>query len=182
MLKLEDNPPILYPARDSLAEIEGLWWVAHTKARNEKALAKFLGKQEIGYFLPLREKLAVRKGRRYKALLPLFSGYVFFNGNEDSRYTALTSNRIAQVIKVVDQPKLVHELTQIHLALTKGARLDPHPHLKEGDLCRVIAGPMKGMEGILLRKKNQIKLILQVDILGQAAAMEIDADLLEPIK
>ena len=181
MLKLKDNPPILYPANSSLGEITGQWWVAHTKARNEKALAWFLAKQEVGYFLPLRDKLTVRKGRRYKALLPLFSGYVFFNGNEDSRYTALTSNRIAQVIEVVDQLKLVHELTQIHQALIGGARLDPHPHLKEGDRCRVIAGPLKGTEGILLQKKNQIKLVLQVDILGQAAAMEIDADLLEPI-
>jgi len=181
MLKLEDNPPILYPAINSLSELEGLWWVAHCKARNEKALAKFLTRREIGYFLPLREKLTVRKGRRYKALLPLFSGYVFFNGDRDSRYLALTSNRIAQVIEVVDQPKLVHELIQIHLALSKGARLDPHPHLKEGDCCRVIAGPLKGTEGILLRKKNQTKLVLQVDMLGQAAAMEIDADLLEAI-
>jgi len=181
MLKLADNPPILYPANSSLAEIAGLWWVAHCKARNEKALAWFLAKQEIAYFLPLREKLTIRKGRRYKALLPLFSGYVFFNGDRDSRYLALRSNRIAQVIEVVDQLKLVHELTQIHLALSKGIRLDPHPHLKEGDRCRVIAGPLKGMEGILLRKKNRIKLVLQVGILGQAAAMEIDADLLEAI-
>jgi len=181
MLKLVDNPPILYPANSSLAEIAGSWWVAHCKARNEKALAWFLAKQEIAYFLPLREKLTVRKGRRYKALLPLFSGYVFFNGDLDSRYLALRSNRIAQVIEVVDQSKLVHELTQIHLALSKGAPLDPHPHLKKGDRCRVIAGPLEGTEGILLRKKNQAKLVLQVDILGQAAAMEIDADLLEVI-
>lgn len=182
MLKLEDNPPILYPANTSLAEIDGLWWVAHTKARNEKALAWFLAKQNIAYFLPLRDKLTVRKGRRFKALLPLFSGYVFFNGDRDIRYSALTSNRIAQVIEVVDQAKLVHELTQIHTALSKGARLDPHPHLKEGDRCRVIAGPLAGTEGFLLRKKSITKLVLQIDILGQAAAVEIDADLLEPIR
>jgi transcription antitermination factor NusG len=132
--------------------------------------------------LPLRAKLTVRKGRRFKSLLPLFSGYVFFNGNEDTRYTALTSNRIAQVIEVVDQSKLVHELNQIHSALSKGAPLDPHPHLQQGDRCRVIGGPFVGTEGFLLQKKNLTKLVLQVDILGQAAAMEIDADLLEPIQ
>jgi len=181
MLKLDENPPMIYPNDAALEEEEGPWWVAHTKARNEKALAWFLRKQEIAYFLPLRDKLTVRKGRRFKSLLPLFSGYVFFSGNEDTRYTALTSNRIAQVIEVVDQAKLVHELTQIYKALSKGAPLDPHPHLQQGDLCRVIAGPFVGTEGFLLQKKNLTKLVLQVDILGQAAAMEIDADLLEPI-
>lgn len=181
MLKLEDNPPILFPEVSCLEDLDGLWWVAHTKARNEKALAWFLAKMDISYFLPLREKVSVRKSRRYKALLPLFSGYVFFNGDQDSRYSALTSNRIAQVIEVSDQLNLVHELTQIHKALDKGAQLDPHPHLKKGDRCRVISGPFEGTEGLLLQKKNLTKLVLQVDILGQAAAMEIDADLLEAI-
>ena len=181
MLKFSETPPILYPDVASVANISGLWWVAHTKARNEKALAWNLMQAQISYFLPLREKLTVRKGRRYKSLLPLFSGYVFFCGDSDCRYRALTTNRIAQVIEVKDQDSLIHELIQIYTALSKGVRLDPHPYLKKGDRCRVTAGPLAGMEGLLMQKKNLTKLVLKVDILGQAAAVEIDADLLEPV-
>ena len=182
MLKISENPPILHPDYGSVSEITGLWWVAHTKARNEKALAWNLMQAQIPYFLPLREKLSVRKGRKFKSLLPLFSGYVFFCGDQDARYKALTTNRIAQVIEVVHQDSLIKEISQIHKALSQGARLDPHPYLKKGDRCRVISGPLVGMEGILLSKKKLTKLILKVDILGQAAAVEIDADLLEPIQ
>ncbi|MBN1845508.1 MAG: hypothetical protein JW810_07475 [Sedimentisphaerales bacterium] len=181
MIKLEDNPPILYPVNACLQDICGQWWVAHTKARNEKSLAWFLAKSEIAYFLPLREKVTVHKNRRFTSMLPLFSGYLFFSGDVESRYTALSSNRIAQVIEVVDQDRLIGELSQIHRALSGGARLDPHPYLKTGHRCRVTGGPLAGTEGILIQKKNLTKLILQIEILGQAAAVEIDGDLLEPI-
>ncbi len=181
MLKAEDNPPIVHPAVDSLGELAGQWWVAHTKARSEKSLAWSLYRWGVGYFLPLREKVTARRGRKYKSLLPLFPGYVFFNGDEESRYQALTTNRIAQVIEVVDQDQLVRELDQIHRALSAGAPLDPHPYLKSGARCRVKAGPLADMEGMVVRRKGVTKLILRVDILGQAAAVEIEGDLLESL-
>lgn len=182
MLKLSDNPPILFPAEATLETIDGCWWVAHTKARNEKALAQMLLRWSIPYFLPLREKVTVKKGRKFRSMLPLFSGYVFFNGDQDARYTALTSNRIANVIEVVDQEALIKDLSQIHLALANDVALDPHPYIKEGMRCRVVSGALAGVEGVVIRKKNVTKLVLQVDILGQSASVEIDADLLEPVE
>lgn len=182
MLKLSDNPPILYPLDVELADIPGPWWVAHTKARNEKALAQQLAQWSIAYFLPLREKLVVKRGRRLTSMLPLFSGYLFFAGDDEARYHALTSNRIAQVIAVVDQDKLCRELAAICRALQARAPLDPHPYLKVGARCRVRSGALAGIEGLLERKQNVTRLLLQVDILGQAAAVEIDADLLEPVE
>lgn len=181
MLKIEENPPILYPETDSLESISGRWWVAHTKSRNEKSLAWFLQKWQVPYFLPLRENVTSSRGKKYKTLLPLFSGYVFFNGDEEIRYRALTSNRIAQVIQVIDQQALITELSQIHRAVSSGLPMDPHPYLKNGVLCRVKAGPLMGMEGIVIEKKGKMRILLKVEILGQAAAVEIDADLLEAL-
>lgn len=181
MLKLSENPPILFPEDANLKEIEGQWWVAHTKSRNEKALAWNLAKREIAYFLPLLQKTSRRKGRTYKTLHPLFSGYLFFCGDIEKRQLALMTNRIAQVIEVADQETLIQELVSIHQALSSGLPVDPHPHIKSGDRCRVIDGPLKGAEGFFDRKKNQTRILLQVDILGQCAAVEIDSELLEPI-
>ena len=182
MLKLSENPPIIYPEESPLEEIEGPWWVAHTKSRNEKALAFAFAHFNIPYFLPLIEKVTKRKSRVYKTLLPLFSGYVFFSGNSEARHQALATNRIANVIEVVEQGQFVRELVPIYRAITSGLPMDPHPSLKSGDRCRVTAGSLVDCEGIVLRKKNQTKILLQVDILGQAAAVEIAAELLEPIE
>jgi transcriptional antiterminator RfaH len=181
MLKITDNPPILYPEVESLEEISGQWWVAHTKSRNEKAFAWNLQQMNIPYFLPMREKLTLRRGKKLRSLLPLFSGYVFFSGDEEIRYKSLTTNRLAQIIEVVDQARLLRDLCRIQQALDRKAALDPHPYMKTGKQCRVVAGALAGMEGIILRQNKQTKLLLQVDMLGLAAAVEIDADLLEPI-
>ncbi|MCK5269229.1 MAG: hypothetical protein KAJ46_00535 [Sedimentisphaerales bacterium] len=182
MLKLSENPPIIYPNDVKIEEIEGQWRVAHTKSRNEKALAMALGKWEIPYFLPLTEKVTRRKQRVFKSLLPLFSGYVFFCGGQDQRHQAMTTNRIANIIEVTDQTKLITELSNIQAAMASGLPIDPHPHLKTGNRCRVIAGPLMGFEGIVIRKKNQTKILLEIDILGQAAAVEIDSELLERVE
>jgi len=181
MLKLADNPAILYPENSVIEEMPGRWWVARTKSRHEKALAQWLRRWEIGYFLPLREKLHRGKGRSYKCLVPLFGGYVFFCGDDKKRYTALMSNRIAQVIDVVDQAGLVGELSQLHEAISRGAALDPHPYLQAGDRCQVTSGPLRGLEGIVVRRSGVTRLVLQVGMLGQAAAVEVEAEAIEPI-
>jgi len=181
MLKLSENPPIIYPNDAKIEEIEGQWRVAHTKSRNEKALAVTLGNWEIPYFLPLTEKVTKRKQRVFKSLLPLFSGYVFFCGGQDQRHQAMTTNRIANIIEVTDQTKLITELSNIQVAMASGLPIDPHPYLKAGNRCRVIAGPLMGFEGVVIRKKNKTKILLEIDILGQAAAVEIDSELLERV-
>ncbi|MBN2211958.1 MAG: UpxY family transcription antiterminator [Sedimentisphaerales bacterium] len=181
MLKLEENPPILYPEQIDIEAVDRPWWVAHTRSRNEKALAWFLHKYDIGYFLPLRKKQTHRKGRKIKVLMPLFSGYLFFYGNEEERYHALTSNRIAQVLTVTDQVGLAKELKQIHQALQSGLPIDAHPGLKKGMRCRVTQGPLMGAEGVIEERKNVTRIYLKVEILGQTAAVEINPDLLEAL-
>ena len=182
MLKASENPPMLFPANCLEESSYGPWWVAHTRSRQEKALAWFLKENEVGYFLPLRGKVVVHKGRRRKTLLPLFTGYVFFRAGEEARYTALTSNRIAGVIEVIDQSQLTRQLLRVHQALASGEKMDTHPQLQRGTRVRVTGGALMGLEGVITRKRGVTKLLLNVDILGQAAAVEIDADLLELVE
>lgn len=106
---------------------------------------------------------------------------MFFCGNENDRIEALKSNRVANLIPVVDSVKLIRELTPIDILIRQGTILLPHKYLKEGQRVRVIAGPLMGTEGIILREPEKLRLVLQVDILGQAASVEIDADFVEPL-
>ena len=60
-------------------------------------------------------------------------------------------------------------------------RVEPYPFLKCGDWVRVKSGPLMGIEGILVRKKNVFRLVLSVEMLGKSAAVEVDATTVEPI-
>ena len=181
MLKASDNPPLTWPEGAVISSFAGTWWVAHTKSRNEKALAQDLIARNISYFLPMTWHLRVQKGRKLRVLLPLFSGYLFFCGDENHRLQTLQTNRVAGIIEVADQQKLLRQLQQIEQAILAGAPLEPHAHIKEGQKCRVKAGSLLGLQGIVVKAKNRSRLVLQVDMLGQAASVEIDTDLLEVI-
>ena len=179
MLKVSENPPIIWPQVESICDFYGQWWVVHTRSRNEKALAHDLIHRNISYFLPMSWKVRRRSRRTIRSFLPLFSGYLFFCGQEDQRIELLRTNRVANIIEVKDQQTLLNELVQIDQALRAGAPLTPHKYIKAGQRCRVIAGPLIGLEGIVVRTKSATRLVLQIDILGQAASVEIDIDMIE---
>jgi len=181
MLRLSDNPAILTPEVQSLAELTGTWWVAYTKARFEKVFAWDMCSRGIGYFLPMREKVIFSGGRKRHLMMPLFSSYVFICGTEMDRYTAMTTGRLCHTIEVDDQEGLVEELARIEKALLSKAVIDNYPRLPVGSYCRIISGPMIGMEGVVIKRYNtKARMVLEVTILGQGALIEIDADLLEP--
>ena len=182
MLKAKENPPITWPEGVQLDKFEGTWWVAHTKSRNEKALAWQMLKHGICYFLPMTEKVSRSRGRTVRSILPLFTGYVFFCGNEEDRLNVLRTNRVASLIAVDDQEQLVDDLLPIARVLLEGEPILPHNYIEQGQKCRMIAGPLMGTEGIAVKVDQQMRLVLQVDILGQATSVEVASDMIELIE
>ena len=158
MLKTSENPPLIWPEVGSIRDFSGEWWVVHTKSRNEKALAHDLIRRQISYFLPMSWKVRRKSRRTIKSLLPLFSGYLFFCGNEDERSELWRTDRVANLIEVKDQQKLLKELLQIEQALRAGAPMTPHKYIKTGQKCRVMAGPLLGLQGIVVKTRGATRL------------------------
>jgi len=182
VLKESENPPVSWPQGTSIDRFSGTWWVAHTKSRNEKALAQDLIAKDICYFLPMHWRKSRRSGRVIKSFLPLFSSYLFFCGDERQRLELLRTNRVAGLIEVKDQKKLLDELQKIEQAIRTGLVISPHKYIRQGQLCRVLTGPLAGMEGVVLKGQTVTRLVLQVDMLGQAASVEIDRDIIEVVE
>jgi transcription termination/antitermination protein NusG len=155
------------------------WHVLYVKSRQEKAMAADLERLGISYYLPLQEKLTYYGARRFRVFLALFPGYLFMRGNRHELQAADRTKRLVRVIAVRDQQRISWELTNIRLALTNGAELGPCKLIQRGCRVCVNAGPFKDLEGIVEDRLPANRLILQVDMLGQAVSMEIDGDLLE---
>lgn len=155
------------------------WHVLHTKSRQEKTVAEVLDAAGVRCYLPLLKKIAYHGGRRRAVELPLFSSYVFLWGPLEAAYFAIQTKRVVRTIPVPDQKRFDRELGQIRLALEGGAELDPYPYLQRGRHVRVRSGPFQGLEGLVEERLRQDRLILQVQTLGQATSLEIDASLLE---
>ncbi|CAN5556384.1 UpxY family transcription antiterminator [soil metagenome] len=165
----------------SLADLQGAWYIAHTKARFEKAFAWDLSAAGTQYFLPMIPRIRFSGGRKRTVLMPLFTSYVFFTGNAQTRHNALATNRLCQVIPVVDQASLKKELLSIEKAIRGEMTLDPYPFAAIGQRVRIAAGPLMGLEGIVVERDKVTRVVLQVSVLGQGASVQIDADVLEPL-
>jgi transcription antitermination factor NusG len=164
-----------------ISEAPGRWWVLHTRARHEKAVANSLERHRIHYYLPLVPVVRTYAKCRVTFLLPLFPGYLFLCGGHDDCERAWRTNRIANILYVEDQKQLRAELHQVCQAVETGEKVDLFKSLKKGRRCRITGGSLKGLEGVVLRRGRHCRMYLSVTILGQSAVVEVDAALLETI-
>ena len=179
MLKLEDNPPPLPPGVGRPGMIAGEWYVAHTKPRVEKAFAWELLAKKISFYLPLLKRVRMSGGRKRTTLIPLFPSYAFFAGPPDARLAALQTGRIVHVIPIPQQAAFVSELDAVHAALETGLELDVYPHVAVGRRVRVVRGPMRGVEGIVVHDEDVARIVLNVSVIGGGASLQIAASDLE---
>ncbi len=157
------------------------WWVVHTKARQEKSVARELLDREIPYFLPQIPKTSVIRGRRRTSYIPLFTGYVFVYGSERERHESLTTNRVANTLPVNNADELTRDLLQVWRLIEQNAPLTVEARLRPGDRVRVRGGALAGVEGTVLDRRGKCRVLVAVRLLQQGVSMEIDDFLLEPI-
>jgi transcription antitermination factor NusG len=165
------------------ANLAGLWYVAHTRARNEKALVADLARMRIPAYLPLmrHETRSRRTNRITRNMVPVFPGYLFFNATQDQRYQSLTTNRIAKLLIVPEQKQLVAELQRIQHFLQANQTFTVKQRLEVGQWGRITTGPLQGTEGVVARSAGRWRLSMNVTILGQSVHVEVDRDHVERI-
>ena len=161
--------------------VDRQWWVLYTKARQEKAVARDLAAFGSPFYLPLVKKTFVHGGRTFRSYIPLFSGYVFLYGSDNERVRSLTTNRIARVLTVHDQDRLQHDLSQVRKLIAANVPLTVEGRLEPGDRVRVRHGTFAGLEGRVLFRRGQVRLVVSVNFLQQGASVEIEDFMLEPI-
>jgi transcription antitermination factor NusG len=161
----------------------GTWYALYTKHQHEKTVARNLTWKGFETFLPLYAAARNWNDRVKLLYLPLFPCYVFLKGGLERRLDILTTPGIHAFVSNAGEPAAIPtaEIEGIRQAVGSGASVEPHPFLKCGNRVRVKCGPMAGIQGILVRKKNLYRLVLSVEMLGKAAAVEVDAVLIERV-
>lgn len=157
------------------------WWAIHTKPRQEKSLARELLQQEIPFYLPLVARNRLIRGRKVQSYIPLFTSYVFLFGTDDQRVESLKTNRVAFTLEVPEGERLREDLRQVRQLIDTGAPLTVEARLTPGRRIRIRGGAMAGLEGTVLVRRRQTRLVVAVDFLKQGISVEIDDFLLEPI-
>jgi transcription antitermination factor NusG len=162
------------------------WYAVHTRSNFEKRIADELSAKGLESYLPSYEELHQWKDRKKKVDLPLFPGYVFtrFYDCPEARIAVL---RTAGVVRILGQsggiePVPEQEIEGVRSVLGSKLPCYAHPLLREGAWVRVRRGALQGVEGLLVRLKNQTRLVVSVTLLSRSVAAEIDAADVEPIQ
>jgi transcriptional antiterminator RfaH len=158
-----------------------VWWVLHTKPRAEKAVARSLFKHAVPFFLPVYEQSKRARGRVQTSHLPLFPGYVFLRAGDDGRLKALETNQVAHCIPVPDQTRLRRELEAVYRVMASGAPIGPERKLTPGTAVTIAKGPLAGVTGKVIRHGNRLTLVLEVQMLSQGVAVEIESWMVEAL-
>jgi transcription antitermination factor NusG len=158
------------------------WYAIWTRSRHEKIVRDQLDRKHVDVFLPTIGKWSRWKDRKKKIDWPLFPGYVFARFVADERIGVLKVDGVVQIISNngVLSPIPEEEIESIKTLVNSELAYDPVPLVKEGDMVRVVHGPLKGVVGRLMRKGAHARLVLSVDLIGQAVSVEIDAADVKP--
>jgi transcriptional antiterminator RfaH len=178
--------PFVFPENLFLDPAQGpddnhQWLVLHTRPRAEKALVRRFLTRDHSFFLPLYPKRWRSRGRLLNSHLPLFPGYVFLLGDWDTRLEALQTNLVVQCLTVKDQARLHNDLIRVHHLMTSGESLAPEDRLQPGTLVEIIEGPLKGLEGKVLRRGSQLRFFVEVDFLQRGASVEVEGWMIRPL-
>jgi transcriptional antiterminator RfaH len=156
------------------------WWVLHTRPRAEKALARKLLGEGLDFFLPLYKKQLHSRARRLSSHLPLFPGYVFLRGDAEVRLCALKSNLVANALPVADTRQLRSDLARVWRVMQGEVPLLPEERLQPGTEVEVTAGPLEGLQGKVLRRGKQLRLVIEVRLLQQGVSVEVEDWMIRP--
>lgn len=157
------------------------WYAIYTRHQHEKAVASGLAAKGFGVFLPQYVALRRWKDRAKRLSLPLFPCYLFICGDIGRRLDIVTTPGFNSFVGINNRPIPVprEDLKAVRRLIQCGSGIEPYPFLRFGDRVRIREGPLQGIEGILVRKKNSLRLVLSVELLQKSVSVEVDAHLVE---
>lgn len=158
------------------------WFAAFTRSHHEKSVERHLEGRGIECFLPRYQ--AVHRWSHYRKAqldLPLFPNYLFVRISRPEQSRVLGVCGLIGLVGAGNRPAALaeEEIERLRASLQQRS-VEPHPYLAVGERARIAAGPLAGMEGVIVRSKSGLRMVLKIDLIMQGAAVEVSADELTP--
>jgi len=164
------------------AALEARFWHAvSTIPRHEKSAFAGLMQNGIDTFLPTFESVNEWRNRqKVTVIAPLFPTYLFVRIAQAESIRVLRTPGVRQLVGNSKGPSIVptHELESLRKAVSE-RKARPFDGLVEGSRVRLRSGPLKGLEGNLVRKSKEWRFVIRVQLINRHAAIEVDASALE---
>ena len=164
---------------------EKLWYAIYVRSRHEKNVHSALLNKDIESSLPVKTVIRQWSDRKKKVEVPLFRGYVFIRIDiSKDKFNILKTDGVVKFIGIGKNPSRIpdEQIHWMHMIVEKSDTVKNEKEIPIGQKVSVIAGPFKGLEGIVTRDGNQSRLVIVIESILNAVSVEISPDYLEKIK
>lgn len=160
------------------------WYALYTRSRHEKVVDGELRGRGVESFLPLHKVLSQWKDRRQWVMKPMFPSYLFARLPEENLWWVRDVRGVVCAVGNEDGPTPVpvEQVQAVRRMLEESVQVDPWPYMQVGTLVRVVEGPLIGMEGFIVERSKQSRLVVSVDLLGRSVSTEIEAGSVELVR
>ena len=154
------------------------WLVLRTRSHHENIVERYLQQKRIRAYLPRHRVVRRRKDRQAILEMPLFPGYVFVQPQADQFEDIRTVRGSCGFVLQGSRPAAMPEkdLEAVRILVHSGAELAVDPKLIPGQRVEVVAGPLMGIQGELIRIKSQDRLVINAYLVGSSVSVEVDSD------
>jgi transcription antitermination factor NusG len=158
------------------------WYAIYTRANHEKRVAVHLAHLGVENYLPLYKTLRQWSDRRMTVELPLFPGYLFARTALKDRLPILQTPGVVRLVGARGQPTALdgEQIERLRSGLGS-VPAEPFPRIPVGQRVRIIAGPLRGLEGVLLRRKPGLRVVISIELIQRSFVADIDSGDLTPI-
>jgi transcription antitermination factor NusG len=165
-------------------EFSAKWFAVYTSSRHEKRVGQHLSNREIEHYLPLyRTQRKWSDGSKVTLDLPLFPGYLFVHMKPAERVRVLEVPGVLAIVGGTARqltPLPDAEIDALRAGLPQ-CNAEPHALPQVGQRARICSGALAGMVGVVVRKKNRLRVVLTLELIMRSIAVEVKESDLEPL-
>jgi transcription antitermination factor NusG len=171
-----------YAASGKLIHRGEHWYALYTRHQHERSVASHLESRGFSTLCPTYKEIRQWRDRKKEITLPVFPCYVFIQGGIERQTSLLSTPGVHSIVCTGKTPAPIddNEIAAIRCAMDHSIAMEPAPFISEGDRVRVICGPLRDVEGVLQRRKDAMRLIISVEMLGRSASVVIQSHEIEP--
>ena len=158
------------------------WYAVHTRSRHEDRACLGLGQKAYNAFLPKIEVWSKRKDRRKKIMVPMFPGYLFVELLSLVNETKVDVLKTFGVVHILGKPRSSEpiavpdeKIDAIQRIVHSRVEVQQLQYPKVGEPARIIDGPFKGVEGLVLKTDYEKELfVIAVELLQRSVAIKLE--------
>ena len=160
------------------------WIAVYTKSRHEQIVVNELNKKNIESYCPMFKERRQWSDRKKWVHFPLFRSYVFANIEINENIYVLQTIGVNKIVKFQEKISIIPDqvINNIKNIIEGGYNVEQTDYFIKGDEVRVVSGPLKGLDGVVLDLRGANKIIIKIESIQQAFSVEISSGLIKSKK